>query len=113
MKVELIKELIATRGIHYQCDVAKEECSELIKEVCKMTRGKGNIQNLAEEMADVAICIEQLQIMFGITDEMLYGWKRRKEKRTEERLIEYKEFNEMCRRLDESAKFVNGDDWSD
>lgn len=113
MKVELIKDLIATRGIHYQCDVAKEECSELIKEVCKMTRGKGNIQNLAEEMADVAICIEQLQIMFGITDEMLYGWKRRKEKRTEERLIEYKESNEMWQRLNESAKFVNGDDWSD
>lgn len=113
MKVELIKDLIATYGTHHQCDIAKEECSELIKEVSKLTRGEGNIQNLAEEMADVSNCIEQLQIMFGITDEMLYGWKQRKEKRTEERLIKYKESNEMCRRLDKSAKFVNGDDWSD
>lgn len=113
MKVELIKDLIATRGIHYQCDVAKEECSELIKEVCKMTRGKGNIQNLAEEMADVAICIEQLQIMFGITDEMLYGWKQRKEKRTEERLEEFKKENEWFFDLRRKSKMVTGDDWSD
>lgn len=113
MKVELIKDLIATRGVHYQCDVAKEECSELIKEVCKMTRGKGNIQHLAEEMADVAICIEQLQIMFGITDEMLYGWKQRKEKRTEEKLREFKEVKEISRRLSESSKFVNGEDYAD
>ena len=113
MKVELIKDLIATYGTHAQCDIAKEECAELIKEVSKLTRGEGNIQNLAEEMADVLNCIEQLQIMFGITDEMLYGWKQRKEKRTEERLIEYKESNEMWQRLDKSAKFVNGDDWSD
>lgn len=104
MKVELIKDLIATYGKHHQCDVAIEECSELIKEVCKMMRGRGDIDNLAEEMADVLNCIDQLQIMFGITDEILYAWKQRKEKRTEDELNDFKK---------NADEFVNGRPWVD
>lgn len=108
MKTENIKELVDTYGENYQRDVAIEECSELIKEICKMNRGIGDVSHLVEEMADVMICIEQLQYMFGITEEVLWGWKQRKEKRTMERLETFKA--EARKRAHD---FVEGQDWRD
>ena len=42
--------------------------SELIKEICKMSRGQGNIENLAEEIADVTIMMEQLRLIYVVND---------------------------------------------
>ncbi|MBQ9732648.1 MAG: hypothetical protein IJV74_00260 [Clostridia bacterium] len=47
-----------------QLIVAVEELSELQKELCKVLRGEGNSEALAEEMADVTIMLEQLRIIF-------------------------------------------------
>jgi NTP pyrophosphatase (non-canonical NTP hydrolase) len=55
-------------GIGSQIVIAVEEMSELIKEICKIERNKGNMDNLAEEVADVTIMMEQLRLIYGIND---------------------------------------------
>lgn len=52
-------------GTDMQRAVAIEEMSELIKELCKYKRGAENIAQIAEEIADVEIMLEQLKIMFN------------------------------------------------
>ena len=46
-----------------QSVVAMEEMGELIQEISKDLRGKGNVERMAEEIADVQIMLEQLVIM--------------------------------------------------
>lgn len=46
-----------------QSVVAMEEMGELIQEISKDLRGKGDIAHLAEEIADVQIMLDQLMIM--------------------------------------------------
>lgn len=77
-------------GIRYQSGIAQEECAELIQAISKCLRSKEAIpikerMNLIEEMADVMICIQQLQIMYHVTDEELHAMKQYKEKRLIER----------------------------
>lgn len=55
-------------GEEAQVMMAVEEMSELTKEICKIYRGKGNIDNLAEEIADVTIMMEQLRLIYDIND---------------------------------------------
>lgn len=55
---------IKNYGKHMQQMVAIEEMSELIKELVKHSRGAENNTNIAEEIADVFIMLEQLMIMF-------------------------------------------------
>lgn len=43
-----------------------EEMSELQKEICKAWRGKDNAAEIAEEVADVMIMLEQIKIIFKI-----------------------------------------------
>ncbi len=70
-KKVLIK-VIAKRG-NGQLDIAQEECTELIQAISKWKRYNNTKAklNVIEEIADVAIMLEQLKIMFGITDEIL------------------------------------------
>lgn len=49
-----------------QSVVAIEELSECQKEICKQLRGTGNMEHMAEEIADSIIMLEQLQMIFGI-----------------------------------------------
>ena len=63
---EIIIKAIDKWGWQIQTVVCMEECSELIKECSKMLRGKGNRDHLAEEIADVYICLEMLQLMNGL-----------------------------------------------
>ena len=72
-------------GIKAQLDVAIEELSELIKEICKFKRGFENREHLAEEVADVEIMCEQLRFIFDFDDEV-DNFKNLKLKRLEERL---------------------------
>lgn len=46
--------------------VAIEEMSELQKELSKNLRGKDNRLDIAEEVADVEIMLEQMKILYGI-----------------------------------------------
>ena len=57
---DIYNEALKKWGLTAQQDVAIEECSELVKEICKLKRGTGDIDRLAEEIADVEIvCDEQ------------------------------------------------------
>ena len=62
-----------------------EEMSELQKELCKFKRGKSNISNIAEEIADVKIMLEQMALAFDIEDKVELQ-KDLKIKRLEERI---------------------------
>lgn len=69
IKVEdVLKGAIATWGPELQQIVAIEECSEVIKEICKYERGQYSKLHMAEEIADLQIVLGQLVIMYGKTN---------------------------------------------
>lgn len=73
-------------GRQTQSIVCMEECGELIQAISKRLRGKPDPEdNLAEEMADVTICLKLLQQMYGISDRKLDEWIERKTDRQQER----------------------------
>ena len=59
---------IARYGAEEQEGVAQEECAELIQAISKKHRGKPH--NIAEEIADVEIMLEQLKIINGCENEV-------------------------------------------
>lgn len=61
---QVYRKACSVYGEDSQIVVAIEELSELQKELCKVLRGKINVDNLAEELADVEIMTEQMRIMF-------------------------------------------------
>ena len=74
-------------GRDKQSIVCMEECAELIQAVSKRLRGRPDSEhNLAEEMADVTICLKLLQIMYDITDDELDEWVERKTMRQKQRM---------------------------
>ncbi len=48
-----------------QLDVAIEECAELMVKMSHVKRGRAHIMQIAEEVADVEIMMEQLRVMVG------------------------------------------------
>lgn len=70
-KEEIYLKLIQKFGVENQCVVAVEELSELQKEVCKMLRKIGNVHNLAEEIADIQIILEQLVLIHNCESEVV------------------------------------------
>lgn len=67
---EILSDAVELYGADAQITVAIEEMSELTKELCKAKRGKANIDNIAEEIADVEIMVEQLKIIFDCTNKI-------------------------------------------
>ena len=65
-----------------QITVAIEEMSELQKELCKVQRGKMNIDGIIEEIADVEIVMEQMRMIFN-SDREIDRVKARKIERLE------------------------------
>ena len=61
-----LEKAIETYGIDMQLNVAIEELSELIKEICKNKRGADNIDHITEEVADCYIMLKQIEIIFDI-----------------------------------------------
>ena len=61
-----LEKAIEVYGKDMQLNVAIEEFSELIKEICKHKRGEDNLDNILEEMADCYIMLTQLEIIFGL-----------------------------------------------
>jgi len=82
---EIYKKAITKYGLIAQIDMVFEEMSELQKELCKFKRGKSNISNIAEEMADVKIMLEQMELAFNIKDKVEFE-KDLKIKRLEKRI---------------------------
>jgi hypothetical protein len=65
-RVAVYERTIARNGVLLQAIVALEELSECQKEICKFLREQGNIEHIAEEVADATIMLEQLRIIFDI-----------------------------------------------
>ena len=89
------RRVIAYYGEDAQSMVHMEECAELIQAISKMrrVRNKGEDdsdvrRNLVEEMADVLICLEQLQEIYEIHDLDLEKVVNKKCARQDERLRE-------------------------
>ena len=89
--MKILEKAIETYGKDMQLNVAIEELSELIKEICKNKRGSDNRDNIIEEMADCYIMMEQIEIIFGLKycdikavyDEKLARLERRLAERSE------------------------------
>ena len=85
--------VISRYGADAQAMVHMEECAELIQAASKMRRvtnaGKEDTAaryNLVEEMADVLICMKQMQEIYGITDHDIQLMADKKCRRQEARL---------------------------
>lgn len=74
---KLYEIVLMKNGDHFQREIAIEECSELIKALCKYDRYFDDEEvdkrilrlNIIEEMADVEIMLEQLKLMFDFNDD--------------------------------------------
>lgn len=64
---EIIKEAIEKWGKELQTVVCMEECSELIEQCILISATEGNDKAaLAEEIADVCICLEMLEMIYEV-----------------------------------------------
>ena len=100
MKIEIPTQgkVLAAYGADAQAMVHCEELAELIQAVSKMRRVRNSqpddsliddndeYYNLVEEMADVLVCLEQMQEMYGIADHEIQGMIFEKCTRQEERI---------------------------
>ena len=70
-----------------QINICVEEMSELTKALCKHNRGKTDIENIKEEIADVHIMLMQMLMLFNIDEEEFLKIVDYKINRTKERLL--------------------------
>ena len=87
MKPEQLRKLIRIideYGSDKQQDIAIEECSELIKAICKYKRKLDHVEDIVDEIADVKIMLAQLEIIFdcsgAVEDRVEYKINRQMER---------------------------------
>lgn len=85
-QINIMLDVINLYGDHAQIDMTIEEMSELTKELLKNRRGKENRSQIADEMADVYIMLEQLKFIFGVDETELKVNAEFKLQRLNERL---------------------------
>ena len=74
MMLDTCQAALETFGAVSQTNMVFEEMSELQKELCKNLRGKNNVLNIAEEIAEVQIMLEQMILLQDCQDEV-EDWK--------------------------------------
>ena len=84
-KTEVYKKALQIWGQEAQITMVFEEMSELQKELCKALRGEKVAGNIAEEIADVEIMLEQMKLLFEI-ESLVRANKIYKLERLDERL---------------------------
>ena len=85
-KTKLIfEQAIRTYGKESQMKMVLEEVAELQKEICKLWRGRDNVQAIAEEVADVEIMLDQLKLILD-REEDVQRFREKKITRLKERL---------------------------
>ena len=82
---EVLTQAVKRYGVVSQVNMMFEEMSELQKELCKHLRGKDNLTEIAEEIADVEIMLAQMKAIFGCAA-MVEGWRQTKVDRLANRL---------------------------
>lgn len=76
-------------GVREQSIIAMEECSELIQAISKAMRYLNDIgrhNNLAEEIADVLLCVEQIKNIYNVEDVEIDRWTDFKQTRQLDRM---------------------------
>lgn len=66
--IQVLLEAINHYGEDHQLDIAVEEMSELTKEICKHKRYGDNREAIVEELADVEIMMQQIRMIFFVSD---------------------------------------------
>lgn len=64
------KRAIEAYGKEHQLIICMEEMAELTKELTKNLRGRRNLQDISEEVADVEIMLEQVKVIFDLKEEV-------------------------------------------
>ena len=86
VSADVIRKSIEHYGKETQSTVCMEECAELIQAISKEKRGKHDYTHLAEEIADVLICISMLQVMYNVRDCDIQHWIDCKQERIIDRI---------------------------
>lgn len=86
---EIYKAAIDKYGKNQQMMMCIEEMSELAKELCKNIRGRSNEENIAEEIADVQIMLNQMMIIHKC-ETAVYFWEDEKLQRLKKRIEQEK-----------------------
>ena len=84
MSTYLYRKSLDTYGLSSQLDQTIEECAELTIAIRHYKRGRCTIEDLAAEMADVEIMLEQMRLVYG---PQIDAAKEIKLVRLEERLL--------------------------
>lgn len=66
---DLYKKTVEKYGMEHQIMKAVEEMAELTKALCDIRQGRCDVWDVAEEMADVHIMLEQLMLIFDCGDQ--------------------------------------------
>lgn len=74
---------------HMNLIIAMEEMSELQKEISKGLRGKEDLDNILEELADVSIALEYIKMIYGIDQNLINKAINVKIDRLEDHLDKY------------------------
>lgn len=69
----IMAEIISYYGHESQKMMLLEEMSELQKEICKDMRYNPDLEAITEEVADVLIMLEQIQMMYRISETKLHA----------------------------------------
>lgn len=69
-KKQIYKKALDKWGTQAQITMVFEEMAELQKELCKNLRGNDMVEDIAEEIADVEIMLEQMKIIFEIEEDV-------------------------------------------
>lgn len=85
----ILCQALDTYGAAAQTLMVFEEMAELQKELCKHARGADNRENIAEEIADVLIMLDQMMILHDCAG-IVAEYRHRKITRLVERLKEGK-----------------------
>lgn len=64
----LFEKALAHYGPEAQIKMLYEEMAELQIAVCKNGRGTDNLDNIAEEIADVGIMLDQMRLLFNVEE---------------------------------------------
>lgn len=111
-QVQVLKDAIETYGKQAQVIKAIEELSELQQALAKSLNGYTDISNIAEEIGDCRIMLDQLDYIFDVEneswkayDEKLYRLKKRmendkskEEKEKADDVIKAKELNDLVKK---------------
>lgn len=83
---------VATRMIEEKKEeilvIVAEELSELIQATSKLKRGKPDHDNLAEEIADVIICLEVVKQLSKLSEQEIQKWLKFKLERATQKIKE-------------------------